>query len=182
MKQNLNKLKNTKCYLSGAIDRVADNGVGWRKNITPFLRAKNILVFDPCDKPTLDNKEDLDFRAKKKELRDKKDWDGLKALMKPVRRIDLRMCDEASFLIVNLDMEIHPCGTYEEIFLANRQRKPILVHCEQGKSQVPDWLFAALPHNLFFDDWFDLKEYVSCIDSGLNNDDLNGRWVFWDFK
>jgi hypothetical protein len=30
----MNRLKNSLCYLCGAMDRVQDGGVGWRGNIT----------------------------------------------------------------------------------------------------------------------------------------------------
>ena len=33
----MNRLKNTICYLCGPMDRVADGGVTWRRNLTPKL-------------------------------------------------------------------------------------------------------------------------------------------------
>ena len=33
----MNRLKNQRVYLAGAMDRVSDRGTGWRDNITPFL-------------------------------------------------------------------------------------------------------------------------------------------------
>ena len=33
----MNRLKNQRVYLAGAMDRVADRGTGWRDSITPFL-------------------------------------------------------------------------------------------------------------------------------------------------
>jgi len=35
---DLNRLKNTTCYLCGPMDRVDDGGVGWREDITPILK------------------------------------------------------------------------------------------------------------------------------------------------
>lgn len=177
----INRLKNTKCYLSGAMDRVKDRGVAWRKDLTPFLKSKNILVFDPCNKPLAKSKEDDEFKYLKLQLKANKDFDGLKREMKSVRRVDLRMVDEAGFLIINLDLDVHPCGTYEELFLANRQRKPIIIRCEQGKTAVPDWLYGTLPHELFFDTWTQVKDYITSIDSDEVVNDIDGRWVFWDF-
>ena len=47
--------------------------------------------------------------------------------MKQIRPVDLRMVDICDFLIVNLDLEVHATGTYEELYWANRCIKPILV-------------------------------------------------------
>ena len=46
----MNKLKHTVCYLCGAMDRVADGGVTWRKAITPELNRLGVGVLDPCNK------------------------------------------------------------------------------------------------------------------------------------
>jgi hypothetical protein len=117
----MNRLKNQRAYLAGAMDRVADRGATWRDNITPFL-------------------SDLG--------------------------------------IVNLDLNVHPCGTLEEIFLANRQKKPIIIHMVQGKDQTPDWLFGTIPHQMIFSSWDDIKEYLSHINSSENIDTYR-RWYFF---
>ena len=35
-------------YLAGAIEKAADEGVGWRNEITPFLKELDLDVLDPC--------------------------------------------------------------------------------------------------------------------------------------
>jgi hypothetical protein len=89
----------------------------------------------------------------------------------------LRLVDISDFLIVNLDLDIHPCGTYEEIFWANRQKKPIIVHMVQGKQNAPDWLFGTIPHQMIFSTWDDIKNYLENIH---NNPDIisYNRWYF----
>lgn len=47
-------------------------------------------------------------------------------MMKVIRSVDLRLVDISDFMIVNLDLETHPCGTLEEIFWANRQKSRYL--------------------------------------------------------
>ena len=47
-----NRLKNTICYLCGPMDRVADGGVTWRRNLTPKLKEMGVGVLDPSKKPT----------------------------------------------------------------------------------------------------------------------------------
>ena len=34
-------------------------------------------------------------------------------MMKTIRAVDLRLVDISDFMIVNLDLNVHPCGTLE---------------------------------------------------------------------
>jgi hypothetical protein len=100
--------------------------------------------------------------------------------MKQVRCVDLRMVDVCDFMIARFDMNIHMCGTYEEVLWANRQKKPILCWIDQGKSQAPDWMFAVLPHQHMFSSLDDLKIYLDHIDQAATIDLLD-RWQFLDY-
>ena len=100
-------------------------------------------------------------------------------MMKVIRRVDLRLVDISDFLIVNLDLEIHPCGTYEEIFTANRCKKPIIIHMEQGKNKAPDWIFGTIPHQMIFSNWENLKSYLLHINSDKNIECYK-RWQFFN--
>ena len=51
----MNRLNGLRCYLAGPIDYAADDGVGWRNDITPWLQEKGVKVLDPCDKPIPDS-------------------------------------------------------------------------------------------------------------------------------
>jgi hypothetical protein len=174
----LNRLKNQRVYLAGAMDRVPDRGAGWRADITPFLEEKGSVVFNPLNKPSDIGLEDEDSHVLKKLLKEKGNYDEFSNIMKTVRAIDLRLVDISDFLVVNLDLNTHPCGTLEEIFLANRSKKPVVVHMEQGKGHTPDWLFGTLPHSMFFSTWEEVKSYLSHIDSDTFIN-CEGRWRFF---
>lgn len=174
----MNRLKNQRVYLAGAMDRVADRGSTWRDNITPFLENLGVVVFNPIKKPTDIGTEDADSHVTKTKLKAQRRFDELSAMMKTIRAVDLRLVDISDFLVVNLDLEVHPCGTYEEIFEANRSKKPILIHVEQGKDHTPDWLFGAIPHQMFFSNWEDIKNYLLHINNDENIDTYN-RWRFF---
>jgi nucleoside 2-deoxyribosyltransferase len=177
----MNRLKGQRVYLAGAMDRVADRGRGWRENTTPFLDSLGIVVFNPITKPTDIGLEDQDSHAIKIKLKQNKRYDELASMMKVIRSVDLRLVDISDFLIVNLDLEIHPCGTYEEIFWANRQKKPIIIHMVQGKEHTPDWLFGVIPHQMIFSDWNDIYGYLEHINSSENINTYN-RWYFFNYK
>jgi nucleoside 2-deoxyribosyltransferase len=173
------RLKNQRVYLAGAMDRVADRGNGWRDNITPFLENLGIIVFNPIKKPTVLGQEDQKTHEYKIRLKSQQNYDELSYLMKTIRSVDLRLVDISDFLIVNLDLEVHPCGTYEEIFWANRQKKPIIIHMVQGKRFAPDWLFGTIPHEMIFSNWKDIKNYLDHINSDCEITNYN-RWYFFN--
>lgn len=177
----MNRLNNQRVYLAGAMDRVADRGVGWRESITPFLESLNIVVFNPISKPTDIGLEDSDTHQVKTKLKQMRRYDELSAMMKTIRAVDLRLVDISDFLVVNLDLDIHPCGTYEEIFWANRQKKPIIVHMVQGKNLTPDWLFGTIPHQMIFSSWDEIKGYLNQINTS-ENIETHRRWYFFNAK
>ena len=65
----MNRVKNQRCYLAGAMDRVIDRGKGWRQEITPFLESLGIVVFNPITKPTEVGLEDQDTHLVKTKLK-----------------------------------------------------------------------------------------------------------------
>lgn len=174
----MNRLKNQRVYLAGAMDRVPDRGSTWRDNITPFLESLDVVVFNPIKKPTDIGLEDNESHQIKTKLKCQHRYDELSSIMKTIRGVDLRLVDISDFLIVNLDLDVHPCGTYEEIFGANRSKKPIIIHIEQGKDQTPDWLFGTIPHQMFFSSWDDIKNYLTHINTDENITTYN-RWRFF---
>ena len=174
----MNRLNKQRVYLAGAMDRVPDRGSTWRDNITPFLEQLGIEVFNPISKPTNIGLEDEDTHLIKTKLKQQGRYDELSSMMKMIRSVDLRLVDISDFMIVNLDLNVHPCGTLEEIFWANRQKKPIIVHMVQGKNQAPDWLFGTIPHQTIFSNWEEIKAYITHIDSAENIDTYK-RWYFF---
>lgn len=175
----MNRLKNQRVYLAGAMDRVADRGNGWRDHITPFLESLGIVIFNPIKKPTAIGQEDEITHKLKLQLKSQENYNELSSLMKTIRSVDLRLVDISDFLIVNLDLDIHPCGTYEEIFWANRQKKPIIIHMVQGKQKAPDWLFGTIPHEMIFSSWEAIKNYLYHINTSSTMHNHN-RWYFFN--
>lgn len=176
----MKRLNKQRCYLAGAIDRVPDRGNGWRDFITPFLESLGVEVFNPLKKPTNLAIEDQSVAKHKKQLKKQKRYDELAELMKNIRTVDLRMVDVSDFLIVNLDIDTHPCGTLEEIFWANRQKKPIIIHTVQGKNKTPDWLFGTIPHSMIFSEWEGVQSYLTDINQNISLEPTE-RWCFFNY-
>jgi len=176
----MNRLALNRGYLCGAMDRVTDGGVGWRQDLIESLKDLKILWLDPTRKPINIGVEDLENRALRHKAKRAGDYEFVRNQMKQIRPVDLRMVDIADFLVVNLDLSIHACGTYEELTWANRMKKPILVRVEQGIEHTPDWLFGVLPFEMIFSTWDEVKRYLRHIAHDPVIDRLN-RWYFFDW-
>jgi hypothetical protein len=73
------------------------------------------------------------------------------------------------------------CGSYEEIVTANRQKKPVLIWCEQGKKIAPNWLFFMLPHEHIFSSMNEMIEYIYKVNKTKNVSSMK-RWFFLNRK
>ena len=159
------------------MDRVPDGGVGWRRKIGQYLMTRGVVVFDPANKPIDIGVEDIEGREERRRWKANGEYNKIADSMRVIRNTDLRMVDISDFLVVNLDLDIHPCGTYEELFLANRQKKPIILRIKQGKSETPDWLLGTIPHETIFSTWDEVRDYLDLVDKGEAKDK---RWMFFD--
>ena len=177
----LSRLWGSMVYMAGAIDRCPNGGKPWRDWLTPQLNKLGVIVLDPLRKPIDIGLEDDDFRAARKIWKEKGDFDQFAKIMKLVRNSDLRFVDKADFLIVCLDLSIQATGTYEEIFLSNRQKKPVLIWCPQGKKAIPDWLYGVIDHKFFFNTTEEILEYLTVINTSKDIEPLE-RWLCIDYR
>lgn len=173
------------------MDEVPDLGVDWRLHIQDFIWSLGAGVLNPCDKASIHAVEDNDGREKRikykkaaSKLTDEYEknllYDEVHKIMKEIVAFDLRMVDISHFVVLNVDKDYHMCGSYNEQTHACLQRKPIIVHCKQGKHHVPDWLFGIANHKMFFSSWDEVKAYLRHVAFDENVDDYN-RWRFFDF-
>lgn len=179
MMDSINNLNNTRTYLIGAMDRVKDGGIGWREKITPHLENMGIKVLNPCNKPIESAKEDAYTRKRIESLKKTQQFEKIRKEYGHIRNADLRCVDVSDFVIAHIDILVHACGSYEEIFTANRQKKPVLIWCEQGKCNAPNWLFFTIPHETIFNSMEELLKYLENINHLKNLEHLD-RWFFFD--
>lgn len=175
-----NRLKHTRGYLCGAMDRVADAGEAWRINLQRELAGLDVFWLDPTHKPIDIGIEDAETRAYAAEMKALGNFEAVIPQIKIIRAVDLRMVDISDFLVVNIDVDVHACGTYEELNLANRQKKPIIVHVEQGKKRVPNWLLGTIPHEMIFSEWGEVHNYLRHIAHDPVIKHFN-RWFFFNY-
>jgi hypothetical protein len=160
------------------MDRAIDGGIGWRRNIVPWLHDRGVIVFDPTNKPIDEVPENEDERSERQTWKKTGQWDKLSKFVRSFRTVDLRMVDVVDFLIVVIDLDVYACGTMEELFWANRMKKPVLIWCVQGKEHAPDWLFGTIPHEHIFGSQEELLEYLDHIDTARRVKTFR-RWFFF---
>jgi len=175
----MNELDGKRCVLSGGIDRVVDDGVEWRRYIKKECKKRNINIvfFDPCDKPNGLGSEIGVEKTKVRALIGNNKWDEAKEYVKTFRHYDLRAIDWSDFVIVKIDINSHLCGSYDEIFLAERELKPVFVIMEEGQTKydIPTWLVSFIHEDEIFKNKDECIEYLMKINN--NEITLDERWV-----
>lgn len=173
------RLKGHLCYVAGPINANVDF-MSWRNDMSRFLWNLGIGVLNPCDKP-LDHNEDENFQNNLVRLRQEEKYDEITDIMREIVTIDLHFVDLSSFVILYIDKNSHMCGSYAEMTYSCLERKPLIVICEQGKTNIPAWLFGHAKHTTFFNTFDQAKEYIRHIHEDNDIENINRRWKFLDF-
>jgi hypothetical protein len=171
------KLKEAIVYLSGSIDNAKDLGKGWRNQFIEQSRHLSMQIINPCNKPSSSVHEVIgDVRTVTK-MRQEKDWVVLQKFVKQFRREDLRFTDVSDFLVVYIDPEIPSWGTPDEIYTAERQKKPCIAIVKGGIEKLPTWLFGVFRLDEVFSSIEECVHYLNQIDSG--EIEMDRRWVLF---
>ena len=177
----MNRLRNMRAYLGGAMEFAEGLGIDWRQKIMSDLAGLGVVWLDPTNKPIDIGIEDIENHERRKQLKKDGHFDQVAKEMRMVRCVDLRMVDISDFLIFNIDVSVHTCGTYEETTTANRQKKPIICRIKQGKENTPDWLLGKIPHEMIFSTWSEVYNYLYCVHSCVDRMTFK-RWYFFDLN
>lgn len=173
----MNYLFNMVTYLMGPIDRADDDGVSWRKDLRNKCEKRNfnIKFLDPTDKPIHIGQEIGEEKNRLRRLLEENKWAEAKKVVSKIRHYDLRMVDTCNFGIIYIDLNVHSCGSYDELFTAERQQKPVLVIMKQKKKDIPGWLVSFIKEEEVFESVDECVDYLGKIDSGeIIPDD---RWI-----
>jgi nucleoside 2-deoxyribosyltransferase len=168
-------LHRTKCYLAGNIEN--SNAPGqWRDVVKAELSETGIIFFDPLKKPFMDSvNEDKEHIARLIKLRAEGGYTELSKIMRKIRVEDLSLVDRADFLIAAISAKTASWGTAEEVFWANRMKKPIFLVVAEGRKACPFWIFGTLPDDQIYDNMDDVIADIKKLDSGHKPLDLS-RW------
>ena len=176
----MNRLKGTRCYLSGPMECLQDEGKQWRLDMEPFLRSLGVGVFNPCDKPTpMDLQETTETNVEMKKLWAAGRYDECVPWYKSIVGVDLRMVHLSDFLIAYINKDVFMFGTTVEITWAVQQRKPVLCVVEQGKAKAPGFAIGMIPHQEIFSTFDECKAYLNNVNWGMDVSQYR-RWQFFD--
>lgn len=175
----MGKLKGSLVYLSGLMEAAIDGGCQWREVVTPLLKRFGCGVLNPCAKPNGNPNEEFERRKLANKLKEESKFAELRKLYRPLVQYDLRMVDISSFIFCQLD-GTPAVGTYDEIFVAAGQKKPVIIVAPNGYDKLSNWLFGRLDYRLFFPSINSAIEYLDGIDSGSIIPDSN-KWRFFNY-
>jgi nucleoside 2-deoxyribosyltransferase len=168
-------LNRTKCYLAGNIEN-SNAPNQWRDVVKTELKDTGITFFDPLQKPFMDSvNEDKEHIAKLAKLRTEGGYKELSRIMRKIRVEDLSLVDRSDFLIALISSKTASWGTAEEVFWANRMKKPIFLVVSEGRRACPFWIFGTLPDDQIYDNMEDVVADIKKLDSGEKSIDLS-RW------
>jgi hypothetical protein len=136
----------------------------WRDDITQRLIELGFdeeCIIDPVKRQPRGEYQALDtYRAMNK-------WDNFEELAKRIVSQDLRYVDVSDVLIAHLFPNVKTCGTWDEIFTACLQRKPIFVVMENWREHVSSWLIGRVGHDMMFDSMDEVIRYLELMKSGI---------------
>ena len=168
-------LRRTKCYLAGNIEN-SNAPNYWRDMVKTELAETGIIFFDPLKKPFLDSvNEDKQHMDRMLKMRTDGDFAELSAIMRKIRVEDLSLVDRSDFLIASISSKTASWGTAEEVFWANRMKKPIFLVVAEGRKACPLWIFGTLRTDQIYDSIEDVIAEIRKLDSGDKKIDLS-RW------
>jgi nucleoside 2-deoxyribosyltransferase len=168
-------LHRTKCYLAGNIEN-SNAPNSWREQVKTELQETGIIFFDPLKKPFMDSvNEDEEHVARLRKMREEGRFDELSKTMRKIRVEDLSLVDRADFLIASISAKTASWGTAEEVFWANRMKKPIFLVVAEGRRACPFWIFGTLPSDQIYGKIEDVIGEILQIDAGAKQIDLT-RW------
>ena len=147
-----------------------------------FYNNIGVKVFNPAHKPFMsDLKETPEFREKLLKKRASGDLKWVHAQMKPIRAVDLSCCDRVDFITAKIYPKIASWGTAEEIYTANRAKKPIFITVDGGVKKTPLWLLGVLPPKYFYNDVDEMLEMIYNIHKQKVKIDSD-RWKLLKFS
>lgn len=174
MNIGLNKLNKTRAYLVGGMQYV--DGSGWREIVQSELQKMGVVVFNPYNHPFINStEEDNDATKKLKDLIELKKYDDVSQIVRKIRLEDLRCVDVCDFCFVNINSSAPTCGSWEEIFWANRMKKPIFFCVEDGADKLPLWMYGVIPYKYVYNNIYEAIELLKQIDKGEKEIDSD-RW------
>jgi len=168
MENKKGKLDQAVIYLAGSMEESPDGGKNYRQQFISKCRSAGLKIkfLDPTNKIT-NLTPDVDIEKNRIEkYKEEENWEELRKLMKKIVRQDLRQVDLSDMVIAFIDKKVYTCGTLEEVFNNERQKKLTLIISSGGKKKCPAWLFGIIHYDYIFDSDDEVVEYLVKMNNG----------------
>lgn len=168
----MNYLKNVRSYLAGPIEYDTNgNHQNWRTKPLEVIKGRfGVDLFDPF----ADDKQKISGELA--EALERENYDEAVRIAKDFVQKDLTVVSHTNFIIAYVPKAAPTVGTVHEIVFSDRDKKPTLLVCPQGKKQAGKWYFGIIPHRYIFGSWEELYNYLDEVDRGLHKSDR--RWAY----
>ncbi len=144
-------------YLAGAIEYAPDNGRGWRREITPFLRdALGHEVYDPAEdeRKSLTAEEQQNLRRWKTA-----DLVRFRVTVRKIIDFDLDIVSRADYVVCCWDDYCTKgAGTAAEITLAHRHGIPVYLVTQMPVERISGWILGCSAN--IFTNFGDLQGFL----------------------
>lgn len=144
-------------YLAGAIEYAPDNGRGWRREITPFLRDElGHHVYDPAE----DERKSLTIEEQQNLRRWKTiDFARFQTAVRKIIEFDLGVVSRADYVVCYWDEHgAKGGGTSAELTFAHRRGIPVYLVTALPIEQISGWILGCCSQ--VFADFNELREFL----------------------
>lgn len=190
----MNKLQGVTAYLAGPVEKDLECA-GWREEIKPELAKMGVVAWDPLSKPRwfIDRVGDITAELQREDKNVIQTWTATGPSSsqaengqsdrevifrnKYMRDVCLRLASACDIIICYVGGPT--VGTFEELCVANQQKKPILFFTN-GEVLDSAWRaiqFNTITGNKYFYHMQDMLEYLDNINNGIQSVD-NIDWIF----
>lgn len=179
-------LNNTSVYLSGPVE-LDNNCISWREEFTKFLNKIGVDVWDPLIKPDWMPIQTVGPDAQNNIKNMLLDNDSRKYCYNTIiRNMGLRLAYACDWMICVLKKDIFTAGTFEELSVASKCGKPILLLTPDYKI-LSMWLIDQIigddinyRDQYVFDNKEKLLNHIIKIDDGIIELDPL-KWIFLSY-
>jgi hypothetical protein len=171
----LGNLYKTKGLVIGPMESARQEGSSIREYVSEKLSPLGITIWNHYENPIIGHDEgDEEVFENLVKWREAGMYEEIEKY-KYIRKDDLSLVDKADFVIMHYNKDKLSCGTWEEVFHANKIKKPIMVFSDQGVKSLPMWMFWTLPHRYFYNSIDEVLMEIMKINSGIKPMDSD-RW------
>lgn len=164
--ESKNILKKTRAIVIGPMEECISEGRDVRLRVKKELDKMGVTLLDHYDRPFVEMvREDEDTHNDMVKMREEERYDDL-ADLRLIRLQDLALIDMSDFVICHFEKKTFSVGTFEELFLANKIKKPIFFVWGEGKQKCPFWVFWTIPHRYIYNSIDEVIEMLHKINNG----------------